>query len=52
MCKPLLVALPFICRAFLPEMYYPFSTAEADYIFFRAEAGKYLFVVWLFFVQP
>jgi len=42
----------FICFAFLMETYYPFSTVEVDYIFFRAEGGKCLFVCGLFFVQP
>jgi hypothetical protein len=30
---------PFICRAFLLETYYPFSIAEADYIFFAQKPG-------------
>jgi hypothetical protein len=30
---------PFICRDYLLETYYPFSIVEAEYIFFRAEAG-------------
>ncbi len=42
----------FIYRAFLMETYYPFSTSEADYIFFRAKAGRCLFAFWLFFVRP
>jgi hypothetical protein len=42
----------FICRAFLMETYYSFSTAEADYIFFPAEAARCLFAFWILFVQP
>jgi len=40
-----------ICRVFLQEQYYPFSSVEEGYIFSLAEAGKYLFVFWLFFVR-
>jgi hypothetical protein len=45
-------ATPFIFRVFLMEMYSPFSTAAAGYIFFRAEAGRCLFAFLLFFVRP
>ena len=33
----------FNCYVFLKEICYPFSTAEADYIFFHAEAARCLF---------
>src|SRR5208283_1575249 len=42
-------ATPFICRAFLLETYYPFSTAEVDYIFFPAIL--LIFILYTFFFQ-
>jgi hypothetical protein len=36
----------------LSETYYPFLTFVVAYIFSRAEAGRYLFGVWLLLVQP